>query len=100
MKVENSNKANITSKPKKVTREELEAKLEEKFGKIKKVKKPVEDKVEVSSNKKDHTVSKAPGDMSNNPESVETREKLKEILKTGAFEFNEGERKALANILK
>ena len=36
----------------------------------------------------------------NNPASLMTQEKLKSLLKSGAFHFNENEKKVLAEILK
>ncbi len=36
----------------------------------------------------------------NDPNSLMTREKLKELLRSGAFSFNESEKKVLAEILK
>ena len=82
----------------KLTKAEVEAKLAEKFGKIPKKKapkKPVEDQVDVNS--KDMMLK---SDIANNnPDASETREKLRQILKTGAFEFNSKERNALDKIL-
>jgi len=86
--------------------DELKKMVQEKFGdkvQIKKVKPPkIEDKVELgqksgiaNSSEKDF------GDIdSNDPTSSVTHDKLKEILKTGAFNFSEKERATLSNILK
>lgn len=95
---------NTQSAKPKMSKEQIEEMVKAKFGdKAKKVKKaPVEDKVEIKSADKGVKNSEEAdfGDVkSNNPNAAETREKLKEILKTNAFSFNDGERRALADIL-
>ena len=47
-----------------------------------------------------HPKSPLIGDFSNNPSSDVTREKLKGLVVSGAFTFNEKERETLKNILK
>ncbi len=46
---------------------------------------------------KDHLLASDVG--ANDPKAPETQEKLKDILKTGAFKFSEKERKVLSSIL-
>lgn len=81
---------------------EIRAKLAAKFGN-KVLPKQKEDKAEISVKAQKRA---EPGDedfadvKNNNPNSEETREKLKALLKTGAFHFNDKERGALSEILK
>lgn len=83
---------------------ELQKKLQAKFGdKVIPKKKPKVDEAEISDKAKKKVAIGADefGDIkSNNPTSEETREKLKGLLKTGAFNFSEKERAALKDILK
>ncbi len=106
MKVPNSG-AHKTSKqlgPKGLSQKEIAAKIQEKFGDKAKIVKaaPVEDKVEINTKKGvSNSTEEGFGDIQDNdPTSSVTRDKLKDILKTGAFSFNEKERKTLAEILK
>ncbi len=102
MKVETSQPTNITKPKEKLSKEEIQAKISAKFGKKAAPKAPkiVEDKVEIEDKTK-NVDSKEFGDIkTNDPNSQVTQDKLKEILKTGAFQFNEKERKTLAKILK
>ena len=100
MKVTSGN-SNRLEAPKKLSAEDIAAKVARKFGKEAEVKKASptpkqEDSAEIS---KKETL--AHGDIGeNNPNSDVTREKLKGLLKSGGFDFNDKERKALAQILK
>jgi hypothetical protein len=94
-------------KKKKLSKEDIAAKVAAKFGKKslpKKVEKPKVDEAEVSNKaKQKEAVAKddAVGDIGkNDPNSEMTQEKLKAVLKSGAFAFNDKERKALSQILK
>ncbi|MCO4753131.1 MAG: hypothetical protein KC478_01550 [Bacteriovoracaceae bacterium] len=104
MKV-NSAQHDNTTKPaakKKPTPEEIKAKVQAKFGiEIGKPKKKEPDTVVSIDKKGEKTVSKEGfGDVKNNDPNAEvTQEKLRAILKTGAFAFNDKERKALNQIL-
>ena len=94
---------------KKLSKEEILAKVKGKFGKTAAPKKtPPKSQAEISNisdkakakSKKDEGESVA-GDIKNNdPNSVVTQEKLKNILKTGAFNFSDQERQTLSKILK
>lgn len=104
MKVKSSNNKDITLKPKKkLNKADIEAKLKAKFGDkvAPKKSKPVADKTELSSKKGVSSSNDDEfGDLgTNDPSSEATQEKLKDILKTGAFAFNEKERKTLSSIL-
>ncbi len=97
MKIENAPKPQVA---KKLSNEDIKAKLKEKFGdKIKSTKpKKIEDKVEIREQSLDVHQTATVG--KNDPNSSVTRDKLKDILKTGAFDFKPHERKALAQILQ
>ena len=83
---------------------EIQQKLKAKFGdKVLPKNKPKVDEAEVSDKAKQKVAigSEEFGDIkTNNPNAEETREKLKALLKTGAFNFNDKERSALKDILK
>jgi len=91
---------------KEMEQEAIRKKLAEKFGdkfKEKKKVKPKEDSVELSNSakKEAHIDPEGFGDVKkNDPSSEETQEKLKALLKTGAFQFSDKERAALGEILK
>lgn len=92
---------------KKLSKEEILAKVKGKFGnKAGPKKAPAivqNDPPEISdkAKRKGAKVEKGAGDIKNNdPKSEVTQEKLKNILRTGAFSFNENERQALSKILK
>lgn len=93
------------AEPKRPGKEAIQAKLREKFGKNfgeKKAEKKSEPDTVVSIDKKGKKeVSKEGfGDIkANNPTSEVTQEKLKGLLRTGAFQFNDKERAALDAIL-
>lgn len=98
----------VSSKDKKISspkdrRKELEKKLAAKFGDDFKLSKKNKSKsVVVSIDRKGEAKVSEDGfgDIKNNdPSSDVTREKLKSILKTGAFEFDPKERQALGEIL-
>ncbi len=55
------------------------------------------EKAKEGAEEKDHLL--ASDIATNDPNSPETQEKLKDILKTGAFKFSEKERKVLSGIL-
>lgn len=89
---------------KKLTKEQIKAKLSEKFGEKIRTQGPkkqkTEDSVEVKGKPTvDHTGLKT-DIATNDPSSAETQEKLRSILKSGGFDFNQKERKALADILE
>ena len=86
----------------KLSKSEIEAKIKARFGdKAQKKAPPEKPKVELSNSAKEASEDFVTGDIgSNNPESDVTQEKLKSILKSGGFGFNDRERKVLANILK
>lgn len=111
MKVQNTNNKIITeqqNQPKKLSKAELEAKVKSKFGLAAKIKpkKAVipEVKPELSNTAKKGVTNSSQGAFgdlaANDPSAPETQEKLKGLLKTGAFNFSERERHALAKILK
>ncbi|MBC74486.1 MAG: hypothetical protein CME64_00565 [Halobacteriovoraceae bacterium] len=104
MKVNSSNlQAQETQKAKKrPSKEEIKARVQAKFGvEIGKPKKKEPDTVVSIDKKGEKKVSKEGfGDVkSNNPESAATQEKLRALLRTGGFAFNDKERKALNEIL-
>ncbi|MFT6632167.1 MAG: hypothetical protein ACJAS4_002129 [Bacteriovoracaceae bacterium] len=103
MKVESEQSTKITTAPRKMSPDEIKARIKSKFGKDLSKKKPikaVEDKVEVSKQAK-KTGETPIGDIgSNDPKSDMTQSKIKGLLRNGGFEFSEGERKALSSILK
>lgn len=92
---------------KEIEQDEVRKKLAEKFGDKfkdkKEIKKEKEDSVELSNStkKQAHIDPEGFGDVKkNDPKSEETQEKLKALLKTGAFHFSDKERQALGEILK
>lgn len=84
-------------------KEEILKKVRAKFGDKAKPKKAApKEKVEVSNKgkQKSQVGDDDFGDIGkNNPQSEVTKEKLRAILKTGAFAFNDAERGALNDIL-
>ena len=102
MKVDSPSVKNFPSK--KPSPEDIKAKIKAKFGKDlnekPKVEK-IEDKNEVRGEKGVKASSEDGfGDIgTNDPNSKETQEKLKGLLKSGAFQFNDREREALSSIL-
>lgn len=88
---------------------ELHLKLKQKFGKDfeRKDKAPKAESVDspatrvsIDSSGKKEVGEEPIGDIkSNDPKSEVTQEKLRAILKTGAFNFNDKERQALSSIL-
>jgi hypothetical protein len=104
MKVENANSSKLVkNEQKKSSSDEIRAKLAKKFGQkvLPKKKTEVKDKAEIHSKGVKNSSEEDFGDIkSNDPSSQVTHNKLKEILKTGAFDFNDKERKALSQILK
>ena len=88
---------------KKLSADEIAAKVASKFGKEAVIKKkdPPKPSAEVDTADIHSKETVAHGDIGkNDPNSELTREKLKGILKGGGFNFNDKERKALAQILK
>ncbi len=92
-------------------KDELKAKLAEKFGDKFKAKAEIDKEkqqakaaaVEISDSakKKAHIDPEGFGDVKkNDPNSEETKIKLKALLQTGGFNFNDKERGALSEILK
>lgn len=104
MKVNNTtSKDNSQVKSKSLSKDEIRAKIQDKFGDVKKpAKKIVKDKVEISKS----VGVKSQGEIGfgdlgvNDPNSEDTQEKLRGILKAGAFNFSDKERAALGEILK
>jgi len=99
-----------------LTNDELKAKLAAKFGKsigyakekaAAKALEKVAAELELSKKAKlkgnsgnDHTTKEGFGDVKlNNPKSEDTRDKLRGILKMGAFSFSDKEKAALGDIL-
>lgn len=107
MKVQEPRQGKNNSLKKKVSKEEVLAKIKEKFGKDL-GKKPVEkseikDKLELSSRGKGvkNSQEEGFGDAGRDkPDNKFTQDKLKNILKTGSFQFSERERATLSKILK
>lgn len=99
-----SNEMKKPETPKKMSNDDIAAKIQAKFGKLAEVKKaipPVVDKVDIA--KKGVVSSKEEdfGDVGkNDPKAEVTQEKLKSILQNGGFQFNDRERQALGQILK
>ena len=90
------------TKPQKLSNDEIANKIKAKFGKVAEIKKAPEIKDSVELNSKGVVSSDEEnfGDVKeNNPASEVTQEKLKSILKSGGFNFNDKERKALGQIL-
>ncbi len=95
MKVQASIQKNID--PQAAIKEKIKAKFGDKF----KEKKKPEEKVELSNSSVKNSSEEDFGDLkSNDPNSSVTKDKLKDILRSGAFEFNPKERETLAKILK
>lgn len=96
-----TNQAQKTKKN--ISREDILAKVKSKFGDKAAPKKTApKEKVEVSKNakQKEQVESKEFGDIGkNDPNSDMTKEKLRGILKTGAFNFSDAERSTLNDIL-
>ncbi len=104
MEVNSSNlqSANAQKAKKRPSKEEIKARVQAKFGiEVGKPKKKETDTVVTIDTKGEKKVSKEGfGDVkSNNPNAEATQEKLRAILRTGAFAFNDKERKALNEIL-
>lgn len=102
---QNSPQSQEGQKSKKLSQKEVRDKIKAKFGDkaLEKKEKPVvEDKVEVKGNKGVKNSSEEDfGDIGkNDPSDQLTHDKLKEVLKSGAFHFNDRERATLAKILK
>ena len=96
-------KSKNTKSKKELEKEEILKKVKAKFGdKAKPKKAQPKEKVDVSDTAKQKSQIKD-DDFSdigkNNPQSEVTKEKLRAILKTGAFSFNDAERGALNDIL-
>lgn len=101
MKINNATSAPISKK--KSSQEEINNRLKEKFGSKIKTKKPEpaqEPAAKAEEIKQNFNVNQVATVGENAPDSEVTQDKLREILKTGAFDFNQKERKVLANILK
>jgi hypothetical protein len=106
MKVSPNNVHNKTLKNS--SKEDIQSKIKEKFGKDFSDKKAVKTDgpaatVELSAKSKGVTNSteEAFGDIQkNDPNSPETQEKLKGLLRSGGFDFSEKERQVLSQILK
>ena len=84
-------------------KEQIKAKIRAKFGKTLNSDKPkAVDKVELRSKQGiSNSSEKEFGDVGKNlPDSEITRGKLKDLLKSGGFKFNDKERAALSQILK
>lgn len=99
MKVNNTQSSPQKAKQssKKLTKSDIQARIQARFGKQAELKQPrvVQDTVELNSKG-----SSASADADNNdPDSTVTRDKLRGILKAGGFDFNAKERKALSEIL-
>ena len=99
-----SKQLNNPKTPKKMSNDDIAAKIQAKFGKKAEVKKaipPVVDKVDIG---KKGIVSSEDDDFGdvgkNDPKAEVTQEKLKSILASGGFAFNDKERQALSKILK
>lgn len=102
MKVNAGSAQSINNKPKKMSKEDIEARVRAKFGKVaeKKAPEPKPDTTEIHSKGVSHSDEESFGDIKqNDPGSDITQEKLRGILKNGGFNFNDKERKALGQIL-
>lgn len=91
-----------TPKKAKLTPEQIRAKLKGKFGdKIQQ--KTKSDKVEISQKQQQQEqnldVHQVATVGKNDPDSLATKDKLRELLKHGGFDFNQKERQTLAKIL-
>lgn len=103
MKVINDSAQNLQKSPaKKLSQDDIKAKIAAKFGEKAKIVKPkIEDTAELNSKAVSHSEEKGFGDIGvNDPKSSITQDKLKDLLKSGAFAFNDRERKILGEILK
>ncbi|MBT4790748.1 MAG: hypothetical protein HON90_04190 [Halobacteriovoraceae bacterium] len=104
MKVNPDSQLNNSKPQKKLSKNDIQQKIQAKFGEkaqVKKAKPPVVDKVELESSGVKSSNKPGFGDVGvNDPNAEMTQEKLKGILKSGGFDFNERERKALTTILK
>lgn len=106
MKVESKQSTKITNGAKKLSPDEIKAKIKSKFGKDLNEKPKMKEEVPTdTADIKTKGVSSSKeanfGDVGkNDPNSDLTQNKLKDLLKTGGFQFNERERKALSQILK
>ena len=101
LKVTPTNVPSNKSEPKKLSSEEIAQKIRGKFGKEAQIKKaaPKPSPAATAEIRSQETI--AHGDVGlNDPKAEETREKLKGMLTGGGFQFNDKERKALAEILK
>lgn len=79
----------------------IKEKIKAKFGDKFQEKKSPKEKVELSNSAVKNSSEEDFGDVkSNDPNSSVTKDKLKDILRTGAFQFNPKERETLAKILK
>lgn len=89
--------------PKELQKLEIQKKISKKFGDkvLPKKKQSHNSNISEKAKKKISIGSEDFGDIkSNKPDSDQTRQKLKALLKTGAFHFNDKERSALSDILK
>lgn len=105
MKVKPLDTPKNTGKNKKLSQDEVKAKIKAKFGDKALAKKPkpkVEDKADIKTKTGvKNSTEKDFGDIgTNDPNSQLTHDKLKDVLKSGAFHFNDKERATLAKILK
>lgn len=102
MKVNAQPQQNAQSmRPKKKTKADIEAMVKAKFGKVAEKKAPPpKPQVEINSKGVKNSDEEDFGDIKkNDPTSEITQEKLRGILKSGGFQFNDKERKALGQIL-
>ena len=107
MKVKSAAVRQKAPESKKLSKEDVQKKLEAKFGKKIGAEKK-KDEVQISKAAKDKADTKVIdkedvviGDIGkNDPKSIETQEKLKALLRTGSFAFSDKERQALSDILK
>lgn len=104
MKVNSAQSQNIAKSPKKPSKADIEAKIKAKFGvdmeEKRAEKKEADVVVSIDKKGKKEISEEGFGDIKNNdPNSEVTQEKLRSILKTGAFDFNPKERETLKNIL-
>lgn len=111
MKVNSASSQKNDATTKKLSEDEVRKKIAEKFGKDVGAPKSKEaDEVEVSNKAKNMAKGETKvvekedaviGDVGkNDPNDVVTQEKLKTLLRTGAFQFSDREREALKDILK
>lgn len=102
MKVQTPKHTKITKIAKKLSKEEVQARIKAKFGKDVQKKKPVaKDKTDIETKGVKSSDDEDFGDVgSNNPANQITHDKIKDLLKTGAFKFSDRERATLSKILK